>query len=127
MPNAETDASARKAAAANAPMFDPGQHLTAQGAPAGDDPMVRVELCCSCGGVRRQVDPVSYILRTVTDWRARHAGDGHEPASLADAIAEREARRESAHRAAGRPGDYEPSDYSDASTEVIAWPDLSTA
>jgi hypothetical protein len=114
----ETDTTARKAALADAPLYDPGQHTSADG-----DPMVRVELACSCGAVRKQVDPVSYITRTVTDWNARHSGSGHGEASVADAIRERESRRESAYRAAGRPEAYEPSaPLEDASTEVRAWP-----
>ncbi len=120
MPNTpENDAKARKAALAEAPLYDPGQH-------ASDDDLVRVELACSCGAVRKQADPVSYITRTVTDWNARHSGSGHGPASVADAIRERESRREAAYRAAGRPEAYEPSDLPDASTEVRTWPKPTT-
>jgi hypothetical protein len=113
----ETDATARKAALDDAPFYDPAEHTVADG-----DPLVCVELACSCGAVRKQADPVSYITRTVTDWNARHAGSGHGAVSVADAVREREARRESAHRAAGRLDAYERSDLPDASTEVRAWP-----
>jgi len=106
--------------------FDPAVHLRADGDPAADAPLY-LELACSCGAVRKQFDPPAYLTRTLEVWNAQHAGPGHGVASIAGAVAEREARREAAHRAAGRAQEYQPADPGAYSSEVSAWPDLSTA
>lgn len=125
--SAETDAAApRSGALEDAETFNPARHLSAVGAPIRNDP-VYLELACSCGAIRKQCDPPAYLVRTVQTWIAQHGGPGHGPVSMAEAVEEREARREAAHRAAGRAEDYQPADTSGHSTEVRAWPDLSTA
>jgi hypothetical protein len=114
-----------QAAAEAAPAFDPSVHLTG-GAPAEGDPTVYLELCCSCGAVRRQRDPVSYIQRTLADWHARHNSAGHGAVSLADAVDIRRERSDAAHRAAGREVPERQRAISDYNTEVLAWPQTAT-
>ena len=119
----------------HAPMFDPAIHLNAEGValPEGDDergPMVYVELYCQCGGIRRQRDPVAYVLTTVRDFQAQHGGPGCGTAAKATCVEEREARRKAAFRQVGRLDDYErqPYEHLDATCTLDRpWPDLSTA
>lgn len=88
-----------------APLYDPAVHKP------GDDSVVYIELFCSCGSVRRQRDPVSYIAPVVADWHAVHTGPGHQEASKQECITARETRREAALVAAGRGHQYQPRDY----------------
>src|SRR5690349_3865589 len=83
---------------AQAPRYNPAEHTD-------PDQDVYLELYCRCGSIRRQRDPVQLVRETVADWWALHgSADGHGPASNAEAVAEPEARREAAHRAAGNRG-----------------------
>jgi hypothetical protein len=85
------------------PFYDPAVHTA-------PDQLVYVELVCSCGRIWRQRDPVRFVQPQVRSWLARHVGDGHGPATKADAVAERERRRQAAFIAAGRERDYRPSE-----------------
>ncbi len=86
---------------ADPPLFDPDVHTD-------PDVVVRLELACACGTVHQQVDPVHHCLPIVASFQAKHTGPGHGPVSAADALAEREARREAAMRSAGRQDEYKP-------------------
>jgi hypothetical protein len=100
------------------PVYDPAVH-TDPGQP------VFVELYCRCGGIRRQRDPVSIVAPVVVDWVAFHAGDGHGPVSKAEAVLERETRREAGMRALGRGDLYVRGDYpnlDDTCTQPRPWP-----
>jgi hypothetical protein len=102
------------------PFYDPAVHT---------DPnqWVSVELVCSCGRIWRQHDPVSLVEPQVRDWLACHTGEGHAPASIADAVAEQERRRRAAFVVVGREQDYQPRErpYLDTTdTTVRPWPAL---
>lgn len=102
--------------------YDPAVH-------ADPNQRVYVELVCACGRVWRQRDPVRLVEPQVRDWLARHAGEGHGPASIAAAIAEQERRRHAAFVVVGREGDYRPREYQrldTADTTVTPWPRFPT-
>lgn len=87
------------------PLYDPGVHTL------GVNELVRLELYCLCGGLFRQVDPVSHVLPQIEDFRVKHAGDGHGVTSAKKSLAEREARRKAGFRMAGRQAKYEPKEH----------------
>lgn len=87
------------------PVYDPGVHT------AGENPVVRLEVYCECGGLLRQTDPVSHVLPQLRDFESRHHGPGHGPATAEESLTEREARREAGFRAAGRQDEYEPKEH----------------
>ncbi len=107
------------------PVYDPTAHT---------DPnlVVRMEVWCRCGAARRFQDPVSWIEPQARDWVARHPvtgpdGEptGHGPATIAEAVAEQEARREAAFRVVGEQASYVPRDHGDLDTTCTAdrpWP-----
>lgn len=97
------------------PAYDPAVHTV------GEDPLVLLELYCRCGDVRRFVDPVSYCVVQLEDFRARHTGEGHGPVLAEEALAEREARREAGFRAAGRHGEYEAKEYAAPAGPGFDW------
>ena len=97
------------------PAYDPGVHTVEE------NPVVRLELWCSCGRGHRQVDPVSHCLPQIADFRAKHSGDGHGPASPQDAVAEREARREAGFRAVGRQAEYERKEHDVEGATAFDW------
>jgi len=88
---------------AEVPLYDPDEHTE-------DDQVVRVEMWCQCTAAHRQVDPVRLVRPLVEDFAKRHTGDGHGPVGAAEAVKEREARREAALRAVGRHDEYQAKD-----------------
>lgn len=100
------------------PLYDPARHV---------DPKqwVFVELYCLCGAVWRQRDPVAFVEPQVRDFLARHAGEGHGPASKKACIAAREERRRAVFVVRGEVARYQQKQYSniDAScTRKRPWP-----
>lgn len=101
------------------PVYDPATHI---------DPneTVHVQLFCTCGGVWRQIDPVSIVEPYVRQWLARHpVEDGHGAATIAEAIDERESRKQAAMRAGGKGGEYQRKTYEtldDTCTAARPWP-----
>ncbi|GAA0897695.1 hypothetical protein [Pseudonocardia zijingensis] len=111
-------ATTKQAADERPPFYDPAVHTDL-------DQWVYVELVCSCGRIWRQKDPVQLVEPQVRDWLARHAGEGHAPASIAAAVAEQERRRHAAFVVVGREQDYQPREraYLDTSdTTARPWP-----
>lgn len=98
------------------PLFDPAVHTVDDG-----DPLVRVELWCACGLAHRQLDPVSAVLPQIASFRDRHDGPGHGPADPADALAEREARREAGHRLLGLQDTYAPRERDEVPETSFDW------
>jgi hypothetical protein len=102
------------------PTYDPAVHTD-------PDEWVYVQLFCLCGSIWRQRDPVHTVEPFVRQWIAAHTGDGHGEASKADAIAEREARREAAFRVQGIAHEYEPKEHPNLDvtcTKPRPWPVL---
>jgi len=97
---------------ADVPLYDPDVHLE-------PDEVVRVEMWCRCTGVHRQVDPLEYCRPFIHAFAERHSGPGHGPVDPAEAVEEREARREAAFRATGRQDEYEAKEYD--TPDVPAW------
>lgn len=91
-------------ASADAPVYDPGVHTD-------PDTVVHAQLFCMCGGVHRQLDPVRFTEPFVRSWLDKHRGDGHGPATIAEAIEEREVRKQAALRVAGRGHEYQRKTY----------------
>lgn len=102
------------------PTYDPAVHVD-------PDEWVYVQMFCLCGSVHRQRDPLRDVLPYVAAFLARHDGAGHGPASKADCIAEREARREAAFRVQGRTDEYAPKEHPSLNTECTKprpWPQV---
>lgn len=83
------------------PAYDPKTHTVED-----ENPTVRVDLWCECGGLWSQIDPVSHVLPQIKDFAEKHSGEGHGPTTAKKSLAEREARREASFRAAGRQSEY---------------------
>jgi hypothetical protein len=105
----------------HAPLYDPAAHTV-----DGGDPTVFAEMYCKCGSVWRQRDPVSLVLPFLESWQKQHTGAGHGEATKAQAIAEREKRREAAHVMKGIGDQYEPKPYDrfQVDDELRPWPAL---
>lgn len=103
----------------DAPLYDPSVHTLE------DNPAVRLELYCECGGLLRwggaDGDRLSNVLVQLRDFESRHHGPGHGPVPAAEALAEREARREASFRAAGRQAEYEPKAHDPGSGDAFEW------
>lgn len=107
------------------PLYDPAVHT---------DPheVVFVELYCQCGSVRKFQDPVAWIDSQVRGWLDDHpirtidgGMTGHGPVSIAECVAEQEARREAAFRAVGDQPSYTPREHPDMDTTCTRprpWP-----
>lgn len=100
------------------PLYDPTVHT---------DPelVVFTELYCQCGALWRQRDPASHVAPRVAEFVALHTGRGHGPASKAQTMHAREARREAKYVARGRAADFRARTYSNVDTtdtEVRPWP-----
>lgn len=100
---------------ADAPLYDPAVHT------AENPELVLLEMWCACGIGHRQLDPVAYLLPQIEGFRATHSGAGHGPTSAAEALTEREARREAGFRAAGRQDEYEPKDHPGGVSDGFDW------
>lgn len=87
------------------PAYDPAAHTVE------DNPTVAVDLYCACGGLFRQVDPVTHVLPQIEDFRVKHTGEGHGPTTAKKSLTEREARRKAGFRMAGRQAEYEPKEH----------------
>lgn len=98
------------------PVYDAGIHTL------GENPMVRLEVYCECGGLLRWgPDPVSHVVPQLRDFESRHHGPCHSPVTAAESLAEREARREAGFRAAGRQHEYEPKEHDLGSGVTTEW------
>lgn len=101
------------------PAYDPAVHSVE------DNPVVRIELYCECGGLLRWGGPagdrLSNVLVQLRDFETRHHGPGHGPVTAAEALGEREARRMHGFRAAGRQAEYEPKEHDPGSGDAFAW------
>lgn len=102
-------------AGSEVPLFDPKVHTA-------DDALVRLEVYCACGGLKRWgPDPVRHIAPQLRSFEAEHHGPGHGPVSAEKSLAEREARREAGFRAAGRGHEYRPKVHDPGSGETTEW------
>jgi hypothetical protein len=98
------------------PLYDPAAHTDPQ-------QLVFTELYCLCGSLWRQRDPVAYVAPRVAEFIERHTGRSHGPASKADCIRAREARREALCMAAGKPEQFRAKTYEHIDTnDVEVWP-----
>lgn len=100
------------------PAYDPAVHTD-------PDQWVSAELYCLCGALWQQRDPVSFVEPQVRDFLARHAGEGHGPASKKACVAAREKKREAAFVLADQAGRYQPKPYPNLDTGCTkkrTWP-----
>jgi hypothetical protein len=100
------------------PLYDPRIHTD-------PDQWVFTELYCTCGALWRQRDPVSYVEPQVRDFLARHAGEGHGPATKKACVAAREAKRKAAFVLRDQAHRYQPKPYPNLDagcTKKRPWP-----
>lgn len=97
------------------PLYDPAKHSL------DENPVVRLSMYCSCGGLFTQIDPVSHCLPQIEDFQQKHSGKGHGVASPKDSLTEREARREAGFRMAGRQAEYKPKKHNVPAEAGFNW------